>query len=159
MPARRKKKDALDAALAASTVQLLFKAARLLDERGQERVNAAAQKRVLRPSHARLLPFLGRDGIRLTTLAERLDVTKQAVGQAVAELEAAGIVDLVADPADGRAKLVRLNERGVQAMQHGLGVLRGLEEELGDAVGKKTMRALHDALEKVLAAIDAGALS
>src|SRR5919199_2989010 len=52
-------------------------------------------------------------GSRLTELAERSGITKQAVGEAVAELEQLGYVERVPDPSDGRAKIIRLTPRGL----------------------------------------------
>jgi DNA-binding MarR family transcriptional regulator len=136
----------------ASVGQLLFKCARLLNERAIAEVNREAGFPALRPSHTNLFPHLDSQGVRLTELARRLGVTKQAVGQVVAELEALGIVEYREDPEDGRAKLVRFSARGVAAVRHGLGVLRTLEQKLEHKIGKPRMRALHEAL---LAAVDA----
>ena len=52
-------------------------------------------------------------GSRLTNLAERSGLTKQAVGEVVDELEQIGYVTRVPDPIDRRAKLITLTERGV----------------------------------------------
>ena len=60
----------------------------------------------------RLVPFLDRNGIRPSELARHADITKQAVGQTVKGCEALGFVEFAADPADGRAQLVRLTSEG-----------------------------------------------
>ncbi len=52
------------------------------------------------------------EGTRLTELAERLQITKQSIGELVDYLEAHGYVERLADPADRRAKLVRLTQKG-----------------------------------------------
>ena len=65
---------------------VLFECARLLDEIAQAEVNRQAGRRVLTPALVRLLPHLSRDGIRPTELARRIEVSKQAVGQALADL-------------------------------------------------------------------------
>jgi DNA-binding MarR family transcriptional regulator len=52
------------------------------------------------------------DGTRLTVLAGRAGITHQAMAQLVCELEERGIVERVADPVDGRARLVRLTAEG-----------------------------------------------
>jgi DNA-binding MarR family transcriptional regulator len=141
----------LPAGLKRRTVcQMLFTAARLVDERAQARVNRAAGRRVMRPAVARVIPYLGHEGIRLVDLARRLDVSKQAVGQTVAELQADGLVELVPDPADGRAKLVRLTARGVEAVGHGVSVLQGIEAELGERLGPARLEQLRGLLADVL---------
>jgi DNA-binding MarR family transcriptional regulator len=134
----------------ASVGQLLLKGARLLDERALGRVNREGPKVPLRPAHTSLFPHIDREGTRLTELARRLGVTKQAAGQLVTDLEALEVLERVDDPADGRAKLVRFTDRGLKALQHGLSVLRTIEGELERRLGRARMRALHEALAEVV---------
>ena len=54
------------------------------------------------------------EGSRLTELAERARMTKQSVGEVATDLEQRGYVERVPDPADGRAKIIRLTERGAR---------------------------------------------
>jgi DNA-binding MarR family transcriptional regulator len=131
-----------------SVAQLLFKCARLVNEQAIERVNAKAGKSgpPLRASHTALFPHLSSEGVRGADLAKKLGVSKQAVSQLVTELEEWGVVEQVTDPKDGRAKLVRFTPKGEQGLLHGLSVLRGLEEELSDKIGKRRMQELHTAL-------------
>ncbi len=136
-------------AKANSTVQLLFKAARLLNERAIERLRQRTKKPV-RTAHTSLLPHIDLEGTRLTDLASRLGVTKQAAGQLVDELVVMGMLERVADPTDARAKLVRFSKRGKAALLDGLGVLREIEEEIRAKLGDATMRVLHSALASVV---------
>lgn len=138
--------QALEQVKRASVGQLLLKSGRLLDERALERINRQGPKIPLRPAHTSLLPHIDPQGTRLTELARRLGVTKQAVGQLVTDLEQLGAVERVDDPQDGRAKLVRFTRAGVEAIHHGLSVLREIEQELEQALGKRRMRELHQAL-------------
>jgi DNA-binding MarR family transcriptional regulator len=136
-----------------STGQLLLKCARLLDETAVARVNRAGVKPALRPAHTRLLPHIDKEGTRLTELARRVGITKQAVGQLVDELSTLGALDVVPDPTDGRARLVRFTARGVAAIQQGLGVLAQLEQELAREVGAKRLRQLNELLSELLPAL------
>jgi DNA-binding MarR family transcriptional regulator len=140
----------LEAKKARATVQLLFKAARLLNERAIAEVRRRT-KRPVRISHTTLLPHVDLDGTRLTVLASRLGVTKQAAGQLVDELVAMGMLEKVPDPADARAKLVRFSQQGRAALLDGLEVLEDLEADMTKAVGAATMRQLHDALTAIVA--------
>jgi DNA-binding MarR family transcriptional regulator len=138
-------------------VPTLLKAARLVNEEAIARVNRAAGRVALRQSHTNLFPHIDFEhGTRLTDLARRLNVSKQAVGQLVEELEGEGLLERVADPDDKRARRVRFTARGMQAMQHGLSVLAGLEAELVARLGKSRAAALLAGLEIVVAALDAG---
>jgi DNA-binding MarR family transcriptional regulator len=130
-----------------SVAQLLFKCARLVNERAIERVNTKlGPEPALRASHTALFPHLTAEGVRGADLAKKRGVTKQAVSQLVAELEYWGVVEQVADPKDGRAKLVRFTPKGEQGLLEGVAVLRELEQELSDKIGKRRMQDLHTAL-------------
>jgi DNA-binding MarR family transcriptional regulator len=130
-----------------SVAQLLFKCARLVNEQAIERVNRRAMVAPpLRAAHTALFPHLNADGVRGADLAKKLGVTKQAVSQLVTELEEWGVVEQIADPQDGRAKLVRFTKKGEQALLQGLAVLGELETELSDKIGKRRMQELHTAL-------------
>jgi DNA-binding MarR family transcriptional regulator len=144
--------DALEVVKRASVGQLLLKGARLLDERALERVNRQnpLPKVTLRPAHTSLFPHIDQGGTRLTELAQRLGVSKQAVGQLVTDLEQLGVLERADDPQDGRAKLVRFTDQGVKALHHGLSVLRGLEGALERRLGRARMRELHQALAEVV---------
>jgi DNA-binding MarR family transcriptional regulator len=146
-------KRRLEAEKARRTVQLLFKASRLLNEQAIGRVRERTGKPV-RVAHTALLPHVDLGGTRLTTLAERLGVTKQAAGQLVDEMVELGMLERVPDPADARAKLIRFSKRGEQALLEGLEVLRELEDDLRTWVGDARMAALHAALATVVAHLE-----
>lgn len=129
---------------------LLFECARLLDDIAQAEVNREAGARVLTPALVRLLPHLTREGIRPTELARRVDVSKQAIGQSLADLAGRGFVELVPDPADGRGRLVRLTPSGDAAYAHGRGVLGFYEAALATRLGRTRVTALRDTLAAVL---------
>jgi DNA-binding MarR family transcriptional regulator len=155
--ARRTFRDTLEQRKAQSTLQLLFKCARLLNEVAIERVRAQTGQPV-RVAHTTLLPHVDLEGTRLTDLAARLDVTKQAAGQLVDELVQMKILERVPDPDDARAKRVRFTRRGREALLHGIGTLRSLEADLAAALGEKTMRSAHDSLAAILRLVEEGRL-
>jgi DNA-binding MarR family transcriptional regulator len=140
----------LEAAKQASTLQLLFKAARLLDELALARIAERPGRPRLRRSHMSLFPHVELEGTRVTDLAARLGVTKQAASQLVDELEGFGVLARVADPEDARARLVVFTKLGREGFFEGLAVLQGLERELASAVGERSMRQLRRALIAIL---------
>lgn len=135
-----------------STFELLFRAARLVNERAIARV--ADRGGQLRPAHTTLFPHITSQGVRLSTLADRIGVTKQAIGPLIDDLEREGVVERVEDPTDRRAKLIRWTKKGERALLHGLGVLAELERELARSVGKARMAALADTLEALIGAVE-----
>lgn len=129
-----------------SSIQILFKVARLLDEEALRRAaERTGQVRVGR-SHTSLFPHIALEGTRITELAEKLRITKQAVSQLVDDLENLGVLARVPDPDDARAKRVIFTERGRAGLLEGLAVLRSLEEELQARVGAKAMASLRATL-------------
>jgi DNA-binding MarR family transcriptional regulator len=134
----------------ASTAQLLFRCARLLNECALARVRKETGILTVRAAHTSLLPHLDFEGIRLTDLAERLGVTKQATSELVGELEELGLVEKRDDPKDGRAKLIRFSRKGERALLDGLRVLGQLERELAAQIGAARFCALYEALLALL---------
>ncbi len=133
----------------------LLTCARLFDEAAQARLNEATGERLGRPAVMRLIPYLDTVGIRPTELARRVDVSKQAVGQILADLEHRGLVEYIDDPSDGRARLVRLTKEGVKSSRQGLAVLAELEHVVARRVGRKRMREVHAGLDAIVQAMHA----
>jgi DNA-binding MarR family transcriptional regulator len=158
MAKRRGALDELKALQASSLGFLLIRCGQVFNERGMARVNSEAGAPVLREAHTRLIPHLMvEEGVRITALAQKTGVTKQAVQQLVADLLELGVVKVSADPDDARARRVMLTELGVHAMEHGAGKLLELEAELAKTLGKKQLKELHAALTKLLPVLEEGA--
>jgi hypothetical protein len=89
---------------------------------------------VIRPVHSAVFEHLDDTGTTVSVLAERAQMTKQAMAELVAHLEAHGYVVREPDPTDRRAKLVRPTELGrevgligperVAALRNDLEILR-----------------------------------
>ena len=65
-----------------------------------------------RPSHSAVFAQIKPEGSRLTELARGANMTPQAMGELVDELEGMGYVVRRPDPTDRRAKLIVLTDRG-----------------------------------------------
>ncbi len=74
--------------------------------------NLAARAQV-GAAHVHITRHLALEGSRLTELAERAGMTKQAMGDLVTQCEAWGLVTREADPHDGRARRVRFTPAGL----------------------------------------------
>jgi DNA-binding MarR family transcriptional regulator len=97
-------------------------------------------------AHARLMADLGPGG-RPSELARRLGVTKAAVGQLVAALEARGFVERTTDPGDRRAQIVRPTARAEAAFKIARRELDRIEAEWVELLGESRYKALARALE------------
>lgn len=89
----------------------------------------------LRPSHLTVFQHLAFDGSRVTELAERAQMTKQSMGALVDHLVAGGYVERVADPVDGRARIVRRTERGMLVERSARASIAALEAEWASVLG------------------------
>jgi DNA-binding MarR family transcriptional regulator len=76
-------------------------------------------------------------------------MTKQSVGEVTSDLEGRGYLERVADPSDGRAKIIRLTPRGREAYTIGRQLIDELEREWAERYGEERVAALRDALEAV----------
>lgn len=97
-------------------------------------------------AQARVFQRIAPEGSRLTDLAEQAQITKQSAGALVDQLEAAGYVFREPDPADGRARLVRIAPRGALAVTASVASLEAVEQEWTEQVGKRRMAELRRTL-------------
>jgi DNA-binding MarR family transcriptional regulator len=144
--------DSIEAAKQRNLGQLLLRSARLFDALAFTRASRLLPG--IRRAHLQLMPHLDLDGTRITELARRAEITKQAVGQLVSDMEDAGYVERLPDPSDQRAKIVKLTRRGRRAILDGLGVFRELAAELREDVGEEELEQLVDGLEILMRALE-----
>jgi DNA-binding MarR family transcriptional regulator len=85
----------------------------------------------------------------VSTLAERAEMTKQAMGELVAYLEERGYVDRVPDPSDRRAKLVRPTAKGREVYAIVRELVPELEQRLVETVGATRVRQLRRDLQTI----------
>jgi DNA-binding MarR family transcriptional regulator len=106
----------------------------------------------LRPGHGCVFGTIDPEGSRLTDLAERACMTKQTVGEVASDLEKLGYVERVPDPSDGRAKIIRLTERGREAHAIGRGLIDDIERDWAERFGAERVAVLRSLLEDIEAA-------
>ncbi len=145
---------AFEARKQANFAQLLFKASRLLNEEALRRVREATGVHDIRAAHTALFPHIPFEGVRLTELARRVGVSKQAVQQLVDELAAMGALSRAADPVDGRAKRIVWTELGKAGLVHGLGVVAGVDADLEATLGPEAVASARHVLGVVIAALE-----
>jgi DNA-binding MarR family transcriptional regulator len=87
------------------------------------------------------------DGItRPADLARNLGISRQAIQQTLAEMQASGLISLRADPKDGRAKIVEFERRGRGIGRAALVAIGAMERDLERRLGAATLRVLRKAL-------------
>ena len=103
----------------------------------------------VRPTHNAVFQYLDAAGTTVSTLAERAEMTKQAMGELVAYLEARGYVDRVPDPSDRRAKLVRPTAKGREVYAIVRELIPELEQRLADTLGATRVNQLRRDLRTI----------
>jgi DNA-binding MarR family transcriptional regulator len=103
-----------------------------------------------RPAHSGVFAHIDLEGTRLTVLAERANMTPQAMKDLVDDLVRLGYVARRPDPTDGRAKLVTLTERGRACIAASVEVIAGLERRLEELLGSEQLTTVQDALGRIL---------
>jgi DNA-binding MarR family transcriptional regulator len=106
----------------------------------------------IRPGHGCVFRFIDPDhGSRLTELAERSGLTKQAVGEVVSDLERLDYVERRPDERDGRAKIVCLTDRGRDGAQAAERIFADIEARWAEQVGRERMATVREVLEEICA--------
>jgi DNA-binding MarR family transcriptional regulator len=106
----------------------------------------------LRPAHSGVFAHIDLDGTRLTELANRANITPQAMGELVDDLERRGYVRRVPDPGDRRAKLIVPTEIGYGCLQAAFDTIGGIEQGLEDLIGPRRLSQLRSTLARIIAA-------
>jgi DNA-binding MarR family transcriptional regulator len=103
------------------------------------------------PRHFTLFRVLdpGTAGTRISDLARDADVSRQAIQQVAAELEALGIVETLGDATDGRVRLVRYTEFGREGFERCMAEFARLEREYEERLGARRARELRRALREL----------
>jgi DNA-binding MarR family transcriptional regulator len=103
----------------------------------------------VRLPHGNVLQYLDDEGTRVSVLAERAALTKQAIAQLVEHLERHGYVERVPDPADRRAKLVRATARGRAVYAIVREFIADVDARLDRELGPEKVRRLRALLEEL----------
>ena len=92
--------------------------------------------------------------VRVSDLAERAQVTQQAMGKMLKELERMGYIQRGVDDADKRAKEIRLTDKGVQLVADSLVAVQEVKEHYAEKVGIDDLNRLEDGLRDVVRRLD-----
>ena len=102
-----------------------------------------------RTAHGTIGMHIADRGSRVTELARLAQVSKPTVVYLVDDLERLGYVERAPDPADGRAKLIRLTERGVRAQRAGREIVTEIEQDWSDLLGERDFAKLRELLQRL----------
>ena len=98
-------------------------------------------------AHIHITRHLAQGGSRLTDLAMRAGMTKQAMGALVDQCEAWGMVGREPDPSDGRARQVRFTDAGLAWLGAYRDAVAQAESELRQSIGDEVATVIAIGLE------------
>ncbi|WP_226995819.1 MarR family winged helix-turn-helix transcriptional regulator [Gordonia phthalatica] len=108
-------------------------------------------------AQARLMAGMEEGGSRISTLADRAQITKQTATVLVDRLEDAGYVVRAADPQDGRVRLVKFTDKALVMIPAARAEEERIECEWSECLGDGEFAALKTALEKLRTITDRSA--
>jgi DNA-binding MarR family transcriptional regulator len=129
--------------------RMLLDAFRAVDRQ----VDAALEARGatgLSPRHATALVLIDKKGVRLTDLAARAGITKQAMMQVVNDLARLGLVSRSKDPNDARAKTVSLTAKGQKERGEASKAVNAAEQKLRRRLGPDRYESLRATLATLI---------
>ena len=103
----------------------------------------------VRLPHSAVLRNIAAQGSRVVELAAAAGMTKQSMAYLVEQLHELGYLLIEADPDDGRAKRVRLTERGEALYARALQLSAEAEAQLAELLGEADASELRRILQRL----------
>ncbi|MYR05126.1 MarR family transcriptional regulator [Gordonia sp. SID5947] len=125
-------------------LRLLVEASRAFEDRVLDDLAMGG----IRPAHISVFRYLGPEGSRIGDLAAAAGMTGQAMGELVGKVRELGLVEVVTDPNDRRARLVRPTPHGSEAMNRYAERVRVVEGRVRAEIGDDGLRDLRALLAR-----------
>lgn len=103
----------------------------------------------VRTAHLSVLRELDLGGTRISEIAQRAGITKQAMGQLVTECERHKLVTVQVDPTDRRAKIVTFTGRGRAIIGAAYSLIVQIEADCEMLVGPRRYATMNSALARI----------
>ena len=98
-----------------------------------------------------ILRHLNPEGMRLSELARDAQISKQAIGKMIKDLEHKAYVEIVSDDSDGRAKHVRLTAKGRKLIEIAITAVSTMERDYQALLGKKGYDTFRRSVSQICA--------
>lgn len=108
----------------------------------------------IKQAHNAVFSMLTTSGARAADMAARAGMTRQSMGEVIRDLVALGILEMVPDPADGRAKIVKYTEQGLAFARRGYQHIIDLEAKFAAEFGEKEYATVREVLSRVVELIE-----
>ncbi|WP_408897937.1 hypothetical protein ACJ5H2_02245 [Nocardioides sp. R1-1] len=126
-------------------IALVEKAARVLRADMLESAHRAGFTEVV-AAHNAVFATLPPEGARAADMAARAGITRQSMGEVVRDMVRLGMLAMVPDPVDRRAKVVTYTDYGTRVAQAGMDHIVALDRQLREELGDED----YDAARRVL---------
>jgi DNA-binding MarR family transcriptional regulator len=139
-------------------LRLLFRTTDTMNRTMTERIRARGYAN-FQSSFTGILAHIDTEGTRVSTIAQRMGVTRQAASQGLREIETLGYIERITDPSDRRAVIARHTPAGRLILLTAIEVMLGIEDEYERILGADGLKRLKRLLTRLVEDADpAGAL-
>jgi DNA-binding MarR family transcriptional regulator len=122
------------------------------DFRDRIRVGLKSRNHQLQSAHAKVLVHMDIHGSRLTDLAERAGISKQAMGKIIDELEKLGYVSRDTHE-DGRAKVIQFTRKGLKLLKDSGDIVDDVWQQYARVFGEKRLVKFRDELDELYSCV------
>ncbi len=128
--------------------------ARIYLRLGRDMAQREIYKISITPAQHAALINIEDSGSRISELAKRLYVTKQAASKTVQELELNGLVTRKPDPNDHRASIILYTQQGQRILDDTLSYFDELEETIIGEFGRREFKSMNRQLQALADFLD-----
>ena len=100
-------------------------------------------------SHNAVFATLDADGGRVSDMAAQMGITRQSMGEVIRDMVRLGLLEMVPDPSDKRAKVVTYTAYGKEVAQAGYDHIIAVEERLREEFGEDDLATTRRVLRRV----------
>jgi DNA-binding MarR family transcriptional regulator len=104
----------------------------------------------IRPVHTDIVRSVDVGGSRVTDVATRCNITKQAAGQVIKELVSLGYVSQMTDRKDTRVRMVIFTAKGMDLIVHLGGIFKRIDGKLAAVIGKKELSTFRLQVDQMI---------
>ncbi len=108
----------------------------------------------LSPAQKALIINVEVSGSRVTTLAARLGISKQAASKLVQDVEAKGLLSRAPDPEDGRSSVILFTDAGLAIVEDTIHYFDQLEDRIAAEMGAADLKDLKTRLAVLAGLLD-----
>jgi len=152
-PSEEERRRAITRRLSATLPRILREFSRDLDRRVTHKLRERGHA-AISLSHQIVFSNLGLGSTRVTELADRAQVTQQAMGKTLRELEKLGYLQRAMDATDRRARAISMTEKGLQLVEDAVEVVEEIRGEYAAKIGAQELEELDRRLREAATKLD-----